>query len=114
MNDAKDLRSKLDAMVHLQGTAYDYELPIDVQPRPSNLHAGDLYCCAYEIALALLQRIDELEGVIRWALGEEGDFPDRPEKVEGKTQPLYWWRTELRSRAALAASSPIPGSAEVE
>lgn len=35
---------------------------------------------------------------ITWALGEEGDFPTR-QPDEGN----YWWRTELRRRAALAA-----------
>ena len=35
---------------------------------------------------------------IKWALGEEGDFPPKP---EGKAAGNYWWRTELRRRAGL-------------
>lgn len=41
---------------------------------------------------------DAVRGLIAWLMGEEGEFPDRPEKVEGKPHPLYWWRTELRQR----------------
>ena len=33
-----------------------------------------------------------------WALGENGEFPDRPERVEGKPYPFYWWRSEMRRR----------------
>jgi hypothetical protein len=42
------------------------------------------------------RRIAQLEAAIRWALGEEGDF--RSAAGAGR----YWWRTELRRRAALA------------
>jgi hypothetical protein len=42
-------------------------------------------------------RIRALEATIRWALGEgDEDFPFR-QSGEG----MYWWRTELRRRAAL-------------
>jgi len=54
---------------------------------------------------AALRRIAELEAevarlrkVIRWALGEIGNFPTR-RKAEG----AYWWRRELRKRAALGS-----------
>lgn len=36
------------------------------------------------------------QDAIRWALGELGDFPARQEG-----QGAYWWRTELRRRAAM-------------
>ena len=42
------------------------------------------------------QRVRDLEAAIRWALGEEGEFPSRE-----AGQGAYWWRTELRQRAAL-------------
>lgn len=48
------------------------------------------------IWMAPVKRIEKLESVIRWALGEEGDFPNRPEGAG-----LYWWRDELRKRAGL-------------
>lgn len=41
------------------------------------------------------QRVSELENAIAWALGENGDFPPRPEGAGA-----YWWRTELRTRCA--------------
>lgn len=43
-----------------------------------------------------LERLEKCEAAIRWALGEEGDFPTRQ-----TGQGAYWWRTELRNRAAL-------------
>lgn len=48
---------------------------------------------------ALTARVKELEGALRWALGEEGEFPFRAE-----VQGAYWWRTELRRRALLPAT----------
>ena len=51
-------------------------------------------------ALAALDRMAErekrLESVIRWALGEKGTFPVRPEGAG-----LYWWRSELRLLSGL-------------
>jgi hypothetical protein len=47
------------------------------------------------------ERVKQLEDAIRWALGEGDDFPPR---MEG--QGKYWWRTELRLRAAIKASTP--------
>jgi hypothetical protein len=42
---------------------------------------------------------DRLVEAIRWALGEHADgFSERPEN-----KGAYWWRSELRKRAALAA-----------
>jgi hypothetical protein len=38
-----------------------------------------------------------LHDAIRWALGEEGTFAERP---PGKG--AFWWRTELRRRAGIA------------
>lgn len=43
-----------------------------------------------------LDRLEKCEAALRWALGEIGDFPERR-----FGQPAYWWRTELRKRAAL-------------
>lgn len=50
------------------------------------------------------QRIRELESAIRWALGEEGEFPDEPEP-QGKYRRKYYWRTELRKRARLTSET---------
>jgi hypothetical protein len=44
----------------------------------------------------------KLRRAVRWALGELGDFPQRPANVFG----TYWWRTELRRRAGAALKKP--------
>ncbi len=46
--------------------------------------------------LALKARIAKLEAAIKWALGEAADFSPR-----GPGEGAYWWRPELRKRAAL-------------
>ncbi len=46
---------------------------------------------------ALISRVEALEGAIRWALGE-GDSNFKP-REDG--QGPYWWRKELRKRAAM-------------
>jgi hypothetical protein len=57
------------------------------------------------------ERIKQLENAIRWALGEIDDFPER-HHGDGP----YWWRNELRRRAAgdvpymLAAHPPVPAA----
>ena len=57
--------------------------------------ANDIAAC--ESALAASQaRVTELEEAIRWALGEVGGFSQR-----GDGDGAYWWRSELRARAAL-------------
>lgn len=55
---------------------------------------------------AAVRAIGELEATIallteaiRWALGEVDEFPERQDG-----QGPYWWRAELRRRAALAAA----------
>lgn len=58
---------------------------------------------------ALRQRVATLEAAIRWALGEEGTFSEEPPPLAGKYRQRYWWRTELRQRAALA-ETPAPNS----
>lgn len=47
------------------------------------------------------RRIARYERAIRWACGEVGSFPVRP---EGKG--AYYWRTELRERSGLAYIPP--------
>lgn len=47
----------------------------------------------------LQERLARSEAAIRWALGEEGDFPG-----EHPGKGRYHWRTELRARAGLAAA----------
>lgn len=46
---------------------------------------------------AAIARAEKAEAAIRWALGEEGDFPPR-----GEGEPAYWWRKELRRLASLS------------
>lgn len=54
-------------------------------------------------------RIQQLEAAIRWALGEEGDFSEEPPPLAGKYRQRFWWRTELRRRAALSPrQEPTP------
>lgn len=55
----------------------------------------------------ILQRMDRqdleiirLEDAIRWALGEKGDFPSRPEGAGS-----YYWRAELRKRAGMSRAN---------
>ena len=58
----------------------------------------------------LTMRVKVLTAAIRWALGEGGDFGDEiPNKV-GR----YWWRTELRKRAALGNPQSSTGLGQGE
>lgn len=68
----------------------------DVQPE--NLSAGNLTGLGNLLSeyLALLARVEALEGAIRWALGEQGEFT-----IPAEPFGRYWWRAELRRRAAL-------------
>lgn len=66
-------------------------------------------------AIATSRDMGELENVIRWALGEVGEFPDWPESVSITGNPKYWWRKELRARfEAAKLASPRPESPEGE
>lgn len=49
---------------------------------------------------------ERLVSAIRWALGEEGEFPPDPARESGKWRQPYYWRTELRRRAALSGAPP--------
>jgi hypothetical protein len=44
--------------------------------------------------LGIADKIERLDEAVKWALGENGDFAQRPEGAGA-----YWWRTELRKRA---------------
>jgi len=54
---------------------------------------------------ALREERDRLRAAILWALGEGDDFPDWPATVTITGNPKYWWRKELRQRAALGERS---------
>lgn len=44
---------------------------------------------------------------IEWALGERDEFPaEEPPPLAGKYRQRYYWRTELRRRAALTGAAP--------
>ena len=47
------------------------------------------------------REVARLESVIWWALGMGDDFPDWPDTVTITGNPKFWWRKELRRRAAL-------------
>lgn len=38
------------------------------------------------------------DAIFRWLLGEEGEFPERPDSVPGKPYPYYYWRSHLRAK----------------
>jgi hypothetical protein len=42
-------------------------------------------------------RVSELEGALRWALGEGDEF-----RLRGPGEGAFWWRKELGERAALS------------
>jgi hypothetical protein len=71
----------------------------------ARLNEQPLIHSAQAAARAAEARASLLERAIRWALGEEGEFPEQPEPLKlpgGTVLPRrYWWRTELRARAAL-------------
>lgn len=73
-------------------------LPVDVLPEPyrSAVNLRNLNEVLESMGRTKAERIIQLENAIRWALGENGDFPPREEG-----QGAYWWRTELRRRAGL-------------
>lgn len=54
------------------------------------------------------RRIAQLESAVRWALGENGEFPDEPAPLAGKYRRRFWWRTELRKRAKLPDNAVQP------
>jgi hypothetical protein len=61
-------------------------------------------CNAQQLALDLIAeraRNRALEQAISWALGEGDSNFERPVGA-----PAYWWRSELRARAALAGGKP--------
>ncbi len=58
--------------------------------------------------LELEARNQQLESAIRWALGDEGDFGAEPPPINGRWLRAFWWRGELRSRAALGVSPAAP------
>jgi hypothetical protein len=52
---------------------------------------------------ALREALEKAQSAIRWALGEEGEFGEEPAPLAGKYRRRFWWRTELRERAALSS-----------
>ena len=42
--------------------------------------------------------VKEVESLVKWLLGEEGEFPSPPEHVPGKPRKTFYWRSELRRR----------------
>ena len=53
---------------------------------------------------------EALRNIILWALGENGEFPERPRSDSHNLYPFYWWRTEMRKRLDTAmAVQPTTG-----
>lgn len=65
--------------------------------------ANTLRALDFQLLLAHIEAqaevIEWYEQAILWALGENGDFRLRP-----KGAGAYWWRTELRKKAALSST----------
>jgi hypothetical protein len=54
--------------------------------------------CDYDNKLTAAEaRVSELEGALRWALGEGDEF-----RLRGPGEGAFWWRKELGERAALS------------
>ena len=71
---------------------------------PDLVIRGALLVSAHEIT-ALRARLAHahvrLQGhdtLVRWLLGESGEFPAPPDREPNKAVPLYWWRSALRQR----------------
>lgn len=58
---------------------------------------GGFHIHAVITARNALKEIRRLRRAVKWALGENGDFPIRQDG-----QGAYWWRTELRRRAGMS------------
>lgn len=56
---------------------------------------------AARVIRSLAAERDAMREAILWADGERGEFPPREEG-----DPPYWWRKELRRRAALGENQP--------
>lgn len=87
---------------------------VDIRVHTGDQYDADFIAHARTDLPALLDALDaaearvrQLEAAARWALGEDSDipFPSRPDKVEGKPQPLYWWRSTFR-RLAFPEATP--------
>jgi hypothetical protein len=81
-----------------------------IEENPDPGLAADAILLALGPGEGLTERVTVLEAAIRWALGEgDSDFGDNIPTVRflGGKPARYWWRTELRERAALP-SPPIP------
>jgi hypothetical protein len=63
---------------------------------------GGFHIHAVTTAKSALQEIRRLRRAVKWALGENGDFEQRPEGAGA-----YWWRTELRRRAGMSPNEKI-------
>jgi len=66
-----------------------------------------------ELAKTECDSNDALRNIILWALGENGEFPERPVESCHNYQ-FYWWRKEMRSRldAAMAVQPTTGGGDE--
>lgn len=63
---------------------------------------GGFHIHAVTTAKEALREIRRLRRAVRWALGENGDFAQRPDGAGA-----YWWRTELRRRAGMSPNEKM-------
>ena len=61
---------------------------------------GGFHIHAVTTAKNALKEIRRLRRALKWALGESGDFAQRPIGAGA-----YWWRTELRRRAGMSPNT---------
>ena len=64
--------------------------------------------------VALRAERDALRKLVLWALGENGKFPERPERIVGKPYPMYYWRREMRGRFTALTRKYAEQGGEVE
>ena len=76
-------------------------------------HWKAAWALAVSEAAGVHAECEALRNIILWALGENGEFPERPWGVLHTPYPFYWWRTEMRKRldAAMAVQPTTEGGA---
>lgn len=65
-------------------------------PKKPKFMLKHLMACKLHPLRKVMEVNDRYEEAIRWALGERGEF-----RVRDEGEPAFWWRSELRRRAAI-------------
>jgi hypothetical protein len=64
--------------------------------------SGGFHLNAVTTAKSALREIRRLRRAVRWALGENGNFAQRPPGAGA-----YWWRAELRRRSGMSPNTEL-------